>query len=164
MDLVKKNPNISIEIKSEYANQYAAYGDLTMIDGIRGGNEYRTGDWQGYWAQDLQVELTFKNPRTVSEVSLGCLEDTKSWIFLPKAVVFEGSTDGVNFEIIGINKLIHTATEVKPAKIFDFDVQLEQAKAFRKIRVTALNYGECPEWHLGAGNDTWLFVDEIVLK
>lgn len=164
MDLVKKNPNISIEIKSEYANQYAAYGDLTMIDGIRGGNEYRTGDWQGYWAQDLQFELTFKAPRTVSAIALGCLEDTKSWIFLPNAVVFEGSTDGINFEIIGINKLIHTATEVKPSKIFDFDIQLEQAKAYRKIRVTALNYGKCPEWHLGAGNDTWLFVDEIVLK
>ncbi|XOV67945.1 MAG: GH92 family glycosyl hydrolase [Fluviicola sp.] len=164
MDLVKKNPNISIEIKSEYANQYAAYGDLTLIDGIRGGNEYRTGDWQGYWAQDLMVELTFNNPRTVSEMALGCLEDTKSWIFLPNAVVFEGSTDGVNFEIIGINKLIHTATEVKPAKIFDFNIKLEQAKAFKKIRITALNYGKCPEWHLGAGNDTWLFVDEIVLK
>ncbi|MCR9173948.1 MAG: GH92 family glycosyl hydrolase [bacterium] len=164
MDLVKKNPNISIEIKSEYANQYAAYGDLTMIDGIRGGNEYRTGDWQGYWAQDLMVELTFKNPRTISEMALGCLEDTKSWIFLPNAVVFEGSTDGVNFEIIGINKLIHTATQVEPAKIFDFNFKLEQAKSFKKIRVTALNYGKCPEWHLGAGNDTWLFVDEIVLK
>ena len=164
MGLVKKNPNISIEIKSEYANQYAAYGDLTLIDGIRGSNEYRTGDWQGYWAQDLQVELTFKKPRTISELALGCLEDTKSWIFLPNAVVFEGTTDGVNYEILGINKLIHTATEVEPAEIFDFNYKLDKPREFKKIRVTALNYGKCPEWHLGAGNDTWLFVDEIVLK
>ncbi len=164
MDLVKKDPNISIEIRSTYANQYAAYGDLTMIDGIRGGNEYRTGDWQGYWAQDIMVELTFKNPRTISELALGCLEDTKSWIFLPNAVVFEGSTDGVNFEILGINKQIHTATSNRPPIVKDFKWTIEQAKAFKKIRVTALNYGKCPVWHLGAGNDTWLFVDEIVLK
>jgi len=164
MVLVKKNPNISIEIKSEYANQYAAYGDLTMIDGIRGSSEYRTGDWQGYWAQDLQVELTFKKPRKISEVALGCLEDTKSWIFLPNAVIFEGTTDGVNYEVLGINKLIHTAREIEPAEIFDFNYKLDKPKEFKKIRVTALNYGKCPEWHLGAGNDTWLFVDEIVLK
>ncbi len=164
MDLVKKNPNISIEIRSEYANQYAAYGDMTMIDGIRGGDEYRTGDWQGYWAQDLMVELTFTIPRSISELALGCLEDNKSWIFLPSAVVFEGSTDGVNFEMLGMNKLIHTATSNRPAKVFDFNLKLQETKAFKKIRITALNYGKCPDWHLGAGNDTWLFVDEIVLK
>jgi len=162
--LVKKDPNIEINILSEYANQYAAYGDMTMIDGIRGGKEYRTGDWQGYWAQDLQVELSFKKPRELNEIGIGCLEDTKSWIFLPNAVIIEGTVDGVNFEVIGINKLIHTATEVVPANIKDFTIKTEKPKAYKKIRITALNYGKCPEWHLGAGNDTWLFVDEIVLR
>jgi hypothetical protein len=50
---VKKNTNVSIEILSEYDNQYASSGDFALIDGIRGGDEFRTGDWQGYWEQDL---------------------------------------------------------------------------------------------------------------
>jgi hypothetical protein len=162
--LVKKNPNIKIKILSEYANQYAAFGDLTMIDGIIGGTEYRTGDWQGYWAQDLQVELTFEQPKMLKEIALGCLEDTKSWIFLPNAVIFEGSQDGIEFEVLGMNKLIHTATSVEPAVRKEFNLPFEKPKEFKKIRITALNYGKCPEWHLGAGNDTWLFVDEIILK
>lgn len=162
--LVKKDPNLTINILSEYANQYAAYGDMTMIDGIRGGREYRTGDWQGYWAQDLQVELTFKKPRVLNEIGVGCLEDTKSWIFLPNAVIIEGSTDGQNFEVLGINKLIHTATEVVPANIKDFSIITEKSQEYKKIRITALNYGKCPDWHPGAGNDTWLFVDEVILK
>ena len=163
-ELVKKNPNIHIDILSEYANQYAAYGDLTMVDGIRGGNEYRSGDWQGYWAQDIQVELTFKTPRVLSEIGLGLLEDTKSWIFLPNALVIEGSTDGIHFEIIGINKLIHTATEVRPPSTKDLTIRTQTPETYKKVRITALNFGKCPEWHLGAGNDTWLFVDEILLK
>lgn len=162
--MVKKDPNISIDIQSEYANQYAAYGDLTMIDGIRGSNEYRTGDWQGYWAQNINVELTFEKARKLQEIGVGFLEDMRSWIFLPSAVIFEGSTDGVTFEIIGINRIIHTATATQPKETRDLSYKLESPQEFKKIRITAVNYGKCPEWHLGAGNDTWLFVDEIILK
>ena len=38
----------SITIQSEYANQYAAAGDKTLIDYLRGTGSYRTGSWQGY--------------------------------------------------------------------------------------------------------------------
>ena len=44
----------------------------------------------------------------------------------------------------------------------DFTVQLN--KSARYIRVTAPNYGNCPEWHLGAGGKSWLFADEILIK
>ena len=37
-----------IKILSAYANQYAAAGEKTLIDQLRGGNNYRTGNWQGY--------------------------------------------------------------------------------------------------------------------
>ena len=38
----------SIKIESKYANQYAAAGEKTLIDHLRGGENYRTGNWQGY--------------------------------------------------------------------------------------------------------------------
>lgn len=162
--LIKKDPGVHIKIHSEYANQYAAYGDLTMIDGIRGSKEYRTGDWQGYWAQNLVVEVAFDQPRPLKKIGLGCLEDTKSWIFLPSAVIVEGSTDGVTYDVLGLNKLIHTAKEIEPANIVDFWIQPENAGPYKKIRISAMNYGKCPDWHLGAGSDTWLFVDEILFE
>ena len=163
-ELVKKNPNISININSEYSNQYAANGDFTLIDGIRGGNEYRTGDWQGYWAQDLVFEIEFKEARAFNEIGVGFLEDTKSWIFLPSMFIVEGSKDGVNYTPFGINALIHTATEDVPANVRDFWLAPEDKGPYKKIRITAKNYGKCPDWHLGAGNDTWLFVDEVLFK
>ena len=34
----------------------------------------------------------------------------------------------------------------------------------RYVRVKALQYGKMPAWHEGAGGDTHIFVDEIVVK
>ena len=34
----------------------------------------------------------------------------------------------------------------------------------RYIKIKAENYGVCPDWHLGAGGKTWIFVDEITIK
>ena len=31
----------------------------------------------------------------------------------------------------------------------------------RYVKIQLNNYGKCPDWHLGAGGDTWIFLDEI---
>ena len=30
------------------------------------------------------------------------------------------------------------------------------------IRYTIRNQGVCPDWHLGVGNPTWIFLDELI--
>ena len=74
-----------IKILSEYANQYAAAGNKTLIDQLRGGNNYRTGNWQGY-RQDLQVIVDLSEIKKIKSISLGCHQDVRSWIFFPKKV------------------------------------------------------------------------------
>ena len=32
------------------------------------------------------------------------------------------------------------------------------------LKVVAKNRGICPDWHLGAGNPTWIFADEIIVE
>ncbi len=163
-DFVKRDNSISLKLFSEYSNQYAAGGDFALIDGISGGNEFRTGDWQGYWAQDIVVEVSFRGGRSLSEVGIGCMSDMKSWIFLPKEIIYEGSTDGVNFTQIGSESFAaESASEMAPHKVIS-TAKLNATEKFKKIRITVKNPGKCPEWHLGNGNDTWLFVDELILK
>ena len=31
----------------------------------------------------------------------------------------------------------------------------------RYVKMIAKNFGVCPEWHLGAGGKSWIFIDEI---
>ena len=45
----------------------------------------------------------------------------------------------------------------------DFKLNIKNLKA-RYIKIKAENYGVCPDWHLGAGGKTWIFVDEITIK
>ena len=151
----------SIKIESVYANQYAAAGDKTLIDHLRGGENYRTGNWQGY-REDLIAIVDLGEKKKVSDVSLGCMQDIKSWIFFPKNVKFFSSNDGKNFTLLGeINTVFSDKIEGSFTK--DYNLKISDAKA-KYIKVIAENYGTCPDWHLGTGGKAWLFVDEIQIK
>ena len=151
-------------MNSIYANQYAAGGQTTLIDGIRGGKEFRTGDWQGYWAQDLNALVKFEQGKKVSEIGLSCIQDTKSWIFFPSELIIEVYKDGSLFESIGKMDINTLNQSFSSPSTSEFTIKLDQPTEVKKIRISAKNFGKCPEWHLGSGNDTWLFVDEIIFR
>ncbi|MCX8486377.1 MAG: hypothetical protein ORN53_04225, partial [Crocinitomicaceae bacterium] len=56
---IRKNPNISLTLDTKYSNQYAASGENALIDGLFGGGEFRTGDYQGYYGKDIVATITF---------------------------------------------------------------------------------------------------------
>ena len=151
----------SIKIESLYANQYAAAGDKTLIDHLRGGGNYRTGNWQGY-REDLIATINLGKEKEISTISLGCMQDIKSWIFFPKKVEYFSSINGKDFTFLGtINTTFSESLE--GSFVNDYTLKLTNTKA-QYIKVKAKNYGICPDWHLGAGGKTWLFVDELIIK
>lgn len=157
----KIDGNRKIKLKAQYANQYAAGGDNALIDHLRGNNNYRTGYWQGYQGQELEVVVDLGSIKSVSSLSMGFLQDVKSWIWYPKQVTFAVSKDGSTFKPAG------TATNNFPDDregSFTQDFTISYKGHARYVKVTAPNYGPCPAWHLGAGGSTWLFADEITIK
>ncbi len=162
-DFVKRDQGINLELMSEYANQYSAAGKYTLIDGIRGNNEFRTGDWQGYLAQDIIAEVSFDSPRHLTTLGIGCLSDMKSWIFLPREVLIEASYDGNEFVKLGTIKQNEEKESDLPPHQVDYTINVKTSQSFKKIRFTVRSTGKCPKWHLATGNDTWMFVDELIL-
>jgi hypothetical protein len=173
---VKRDTGVSLVLSSKYENQYAAGGPMALIDGITGGKEFRTGDYQGFWAQDLTAEVSFTEGRVLKEVGLSSIQDMKSWIFYPSEIVIEVSYDGTNFVKLPVIVSAKTSDGsvlsdqiplydgyVGPTN-HDFIQKINSDKPVRKIRITARNFGKCPKWHLGSGNDTWLFADEIIFR
>lgn len=158
---IKKNKNETLILETEYAKSYAASGPNTLIDKIRGSNDFRTGDWQGFQGKNVVAIVKFNNPVQLTEVGVSYIRDIGSWIFDPSKIQIEISTDGINFvegkELI-IPAVQHGSTE-KDIFTVKSELKLQNIKA---IRYTISNQGKCPSWHLGNGNDTWLFLDELI--
>ena len=161
----KINPNISIKVDTEYANQYNAGGNDALIDGIYGTKDFRTGVWQGYFDKDLIATVDLGKETMVNLVTINFLQDQRAWIFLPTEIACYGSNDGVNFTQIDSLRKIDSEKKLDSAEIKQ--VYFKQVtKDYRYVKVIAKNLGALPEWHLGYGDDgkCWIFADEITIQ
>ena len=165
-DFYKINPDIKINLKSEYANQYNAGGDDALIDGIVGAEDFRTGTWQGYFDTDLVAVLDLgKVDNKEGKITVNFLEDQRSWIFLPIEVDCLVSSDGKSFRSLGIYNDLNTK-EKEDVSIQNYVFKYPPRFKVRYIKVIAKKLGILPKWHLGYKHDgrSWLFVDEIQIK
>jgi predicted alpha-1,2-mannosidase len=155
--------SINIDIQAQYANQYAGIGQRTLIDGLKGTKDFRTGAWQGFFNQDVSLVVDLGQTKNLKSLSVGALHDQKSWIFLPRSVDFYQSMDGVNFSLIGT---VSHDKDVNSNEALLYDFKLEQAINARYIKLVARNAGPLPAWHIGHGPEgfTWIFLDEIDFK
>ena len=160
----KLDKNVQLKLFSDYSNQYSAGGPNALIDGIKGGTEFRTGQWQGYNDQDFEAVIVFDSPRKIELLKIGFLEDRNAWIFFPTSIELEISYDGEKYETYSTTEVPMTKSHELKAKYQDFNIEINNRKKIKSIRIKATNFGKCPEWHLGKGNPTWLFIDEINIK
>jgi predicted alpha-1,2-mannosidase len=161
-EFIKIKGGRSITLNTKYENQYAAGGDNALIDYQHGSTNFRVGSWQGYQGNDLEAIVDLGETEPINRIALGCLQDIKSWIWYPTEIEFSISTDGKTYQSVAILKSDFSDREYG-AFTKSFEKTLPGTEA-RYVKVTAKNYGECPDWHLGAGGTTWLFVDEIVIE
>jgi predicted alpha-1,2-mannosidase len=154
----KIDGNISLEIRQAYSQLYPAGGDLALIDQIRGNDNFKTGNWQGYHDRDFEVDLTFNKNEKVSKIGIGFIQDQASWIFLPKNVSFYSSSDNKKWKQLG--EIENKYDKKVSPLIHDFAIDIYPQK-IKYLKIKAENSGPCPDWHLGAGGATWLFADEI---
>lgn len=159
---IKIPENRKITLNTRYTGQYSAGGDLALIDFSRGGDDFRTGKWQGYEGVGLDAIVDLGSGQPVKKVALGCYQQQSAWIFMPVEVSFYSSTDGSNFKIEGT--VMNDVPEKEEGTLTkDFSLDLKGEK-IRYIKVVAKNRGICPDWHPGAGKKAWIFVDEISIE
>jgi len=146
----------------ELDNQYTGGGRDALVDGVRGGEDFKTGAWQGFHGKDLEVVIDLGKTETINAVTLSCFEDTRSWIWLPSQVEVLTSEDGVQFTS-AIIKTRENATQTEHIQIGE--IKLAIGKDARYLKVIAKPAFETiPNWHLGAGGKPWIFVDELIFE
>ncbi|MGB0524728.1 MAG: GH92 family glycosyl hydrolase [Flammeovirgaceae bacterium] len=151
----------SIQLMSEYSNQYSAGGNNALIDHLYGGKNFRTGYWQGYRA-DFKGVIDLGSIEEINKIELSALQDIKSWIFFPTQVKISVSDNPHSFkELATIKNDFPDNRYGAFTKRFSYK---SKPINVRYIKVEAQNYGVCPDWHLGKGGKTWLFMDEIIIE
>lgn len=157
-----KRPNQwNIEVKSKNVPQYHA-GKWGLIDGIKGDENWKKGDWVGFQAQDFEAVIDLQTQQMVSEFSARFLQDSRSWILMPKSVEFYTSSDNKNF-----TKAVTITHNISPKYteniVKNFTAKIAPTSA-RYVKIVAYTFGKLPEWHQGFGGDAHIFIDEIEIK
>jgi hexosaminidase len=150
-----------VKYKTAYSKYYPANGPNTLTDGIRGKLSH-SQSWHGIDNNDLVATIDLGKLIEIHSITIGCLQNYNSWIFMPASVQFEISEDGQNF--ITLSKIENDIPiDLKAATVKDFKV-IANIKQARFIRVTAQKIEGCPKGHPGEGKPAWIFADEIIVE
>ncbi len=154
--------NSRITLINKYDQRYRAGGNNALIDGIRGTKNLHDGLWQGYDGKNFEGIIDLGKVENISKVTPRFMLDSGSWVFLPTEVEVSISKDGINYFD---KKTVLNDTPQKNSEIIlkDFSARFKNQKA-RYIKVKAVSIKKCPPWHPGAGQNAWLFIDEIEVK
>lgn len=161
MEFIKIDTNRSIQVLSKVHPNYTAGGPEALIDGLRGPENWRLGGWQGYQGTDFEAITDLGKSQKISYIAAGFVQDIGAWIWAPKKVVFEASDDARQWkQVLAVNS---------PLAIDDYHAQKldlggKVSTNARYIKVKAINLGKIPQWHLGAGGDAYIFIDEIMIQ
>ncbi|SEM01691.1 alpha-1,2-mannosidase, putative [Aquimarina amphilecti] len=164
-EFFKIDANLSIELKNEYANRYNGGGPNALINGIKGTTDYRSGSWQGFHNKDLIATIDLGKSKEVSKVSIGFLEDQRSWIFYPKKIQIWISEDGQTWKLVSKNEIEKEPISNTVASIQVVERKFTKQQA-RYVKIQANNVGTLPKWHIGSNYDgkAWVFADEIIIE
>ena len=143
-------------------NPSPKYGSSHLLTDCLKGNPENFFQWTGFEGEDLVGIIDLGKIHPVNSVSIGFLQNTKFWIFLPEKVEISTSALGDEYgKVISIKNNI--PPEKEDAFRNDFKVRLDGTNA-RYIKIYAENIKRCPDWHPGSGGKAWIFVDEIIIN
>ncbi|NOQ72664.1 MAG: family 20 glycosylhydrolase [Crocinitomix sp.] len=162
---VHQGVNKKVTYTTPWSDWYAGNGEKNLVDGKLGSIDFRDGNWQGFWGEDIDVTIDLGESQHFLGVSANFYQYANSWIFSPKRVTFQISTNGEEWK----DKSVRTFNSIdlsnkKSIQKVSFGSDLMQGFYGRYIRLTVESIGKVPDGHEAAGQDSWLFIDEIIIQ
>ena len=145
-----------------YRPEYSGGGDNALVDGIVGSNDYTDGHWQGFYGIDADLEIDLGKPQPVNALNIGFLVNAHDWILRPDVVEVLTSNDGKSYKPF---KTFNLKTDIPLTGNHTFREKFETPNlTTRYLRIVVKNPGKLPEGLPGAGYDSWIFMDEVMVE
>ena len=141
--------------------QYMFKGESTLVDGLKGNGNYKTGRWIAFYKNDMDMTIDLQQPTEISSVAISTCVEKGDWVFDARGFSVEVSDDGKNFTKVASEE--YPAMEQSDKNgIYEHKLSFTPVKT-QYVKVVALSESKIPEWHGGKGNPAFLFVDEITV-
>ena len=143
-------------------NQYKFKGESTLVDGLKGNGNYKTGRWIAFFKNDMDVTIDLQQPTEISRVALSTCVEKGDWVFDVRGLTVEVSADGKNFTKVASESYPAMKEDDKNG-VYHHELTFDPVQA-RYVRVIAPTEQSMPAWHGGKGSPAFLFVDEIEIN
>lgn len=138
-------------------------GAQTLVDGIKGGkSDYGDGSWLGFYnCPMVEAIIDLGEPTKVSKAMLSTFVATSDWIFGATGIDILVSDDN--------NKFLEVATERYDelrehiTEVVEYELDFEPTEA-RYVKFVVHKNQLLPEWHVGAGAPSFIFIDELGIE
>ena len=146
------------EMLTRPSNRYS--GVHKLFDFEEGTTNFADGNWLGFSGNDLVFTTKISKTERLKNITISCMESIGGWIIYPKRIRILGRAEDRPFTEIG-------RYDYRPEKIpteatkKSFTVPISVGKN-TELKVVVENVEKLPKWHPAAGEDAWLFIDEIL--
>jgi len=163
VDFIKVLQILRAELKKQPSQKYPAeFGGNSLIDHKMGNDDFNNTAWIGFEAKDFEAVFDLGKTNPVTKITLSCLENKNSWIYLPTEIKYFASNDNKNFKKIGELDSSHILPSGKRNRTY-IEKDFNNISA-RYLKVYAKNIKQCPKGDPGDGGKAWLFVDEVLIE
>ena len=142
--------------------QYEFKGVSTLVDGLKGNGNYKTGRWIAFRGNDMDVTIDLKQPTEISSVAISTCVEKGDWVFDTRGLSVEVSEDGTNFTKVA-SEAYPAMKETDKNGVYDHKLTFTPVTA-QYVKVIASPEKSIPEWHGGKSYPGFLFVDEITIN
>lgn len=142
--------------------QYLYAGGITLVDGLRGNSNYKTGRYIAFYKNDMEAVIDMLEPTEISKAQIQTCVEQGDWVFDARGFIVEVSEDGKIYKKVA-SEAYPAMKEADANGIHVHELTFDPIKA-RYVKLTVQPEYSIPAWHAGKGNPGFVFVDEISLN
>ncbi len=160
--LTQKTVTNGAQSMKNYSPQIDEKHTVELLQKQQGIGDFGGRFWQGVASDDLVAVIDLSEVLQIKQISSGFMQDIALGIFLPIAVEYSVSNDGVDFEILWATG--HNIPLKKSEVLIKRICYRPEHASGRFVRVRAINIGRCPNWHPASDSKAWIFLDQIIVE
>ena len=147
-----------VQLINEPNEKYNSGGKSALVNGMIGANDNYGGDeWLGFLGKDLEAIIDLNESTALQHVELRFYNANGQWIYGPKSIEIFGANEKDQWV-----KIEKSSEQTENDKIIKAKIYLN-GSSYRYIKVLVKRHGIIKDGLQGAGNEAWLFCDEIVV-